>query len=96
MKTMKKNRSAKTKVRKHAGLTLGGQALIREYARTIATLRPVKDSRPRGSGHDDLPGVKIASPAVKPKGVKPQEIRKAVRKAVQEFIERHGKAVARS
>ena len=92
---MKKNRSAKTKVRKNAGLTLGGQALIREYARTIATLRPVKDSRQPG-GHDDLPGVKIASPAVKPRGVKPQEIRKAVRKAVQEFIERHGKAVARS
>ena len=40
---MKKNRSAKTRVRKHTGLTLGGQALIREYARTIATLRPVKD-----------------------------------------------------
>jgi hypothetical protein len=93
---MKKNRSAKTRVRKHTGLTLGGQALIREYARTIATLRSVKGSRPRGSGHDDLPGVKIASPAVKPKGVKPQEIRRAVRKAVQEFIERHGKAVARS
>jgi hypothetical protein len=92
---MRKNRSAKTKVRKHAGLTRGGQALVREYARAIATLRPVKDAR-QDRGHDDLPGVKIASPAVKPRGVTPQEIRKAVRKAVQEYSERHSKTIART
>jgi hypothetical protein len=90
---MKKN--AKTKVRKQAGSTRGGQALVREYARAIATLRPVKDARKHG-GHDDLPGVKIASPAVKPRGITPKEIRKAVRKAVQEYSERHSKTFART
>ena len=45
---------------------------------------------------DDLPKVKIPTPVVKPKGVTALQIRKAVRRAVQEYSEKHGKALARS
>ena len=45
---------------------------------------------------DDLPKVKIAPPAVKPKSVKSDQIRKAVRTAVQEYSERRTKSLARS
>jgi hypothetical protein len=45
--------------------------------------------------HDDLPRVKIPSPPVRPKGVKPEQIRKAVRTAVQEYSEKRTKTLAR-
>jgi hypothetical protein len=47
-------------------------------------------------GPDDLPHVKIAPPAARSKSVKPQEIRRAVRKAVQAYVARHSKSLAQS
>ena len=91
------NSKRKIEGRKHVlPAPRGHAALVRAYAGTIAAQRRLKaDGRQRG-GHDDLPGVTIAPPAVKPKGVKPQQIRKAVRAAVQEYIERHSKTLART
>ena len=94
---MTKSRIAIVTVRRHVRRAPGRpEVVIREYTRTLAALRRTKGDEHKQGAYDDLPGVKIASPAVKPKGVKPEQIRKAVRKAVQEFSERHSKALARS
>lgn len=61
--------------------------VMRRYREIIAA---------QGAGPDDLPHVKIAPPAVKPVGITPQQIRRAVRKAVEEYVERHSKTLARS
>jgi hypothetical protein len=66
---------------------------IRDYAERVNV-----ETITRGlqNEHDDLPYVKIPTPAVKPKGVTMQQIRKAVRKAVQEYSERPSKPLGRS
>jgi len=62
--------------------------MYREAVRKLEAFR--RDAQERGE-RDDLPRVKIPTPVVKPKGVTTQQIRKAVRKAVQEYSERHAK-----
>ncbi len=65
------------------------RAIIQKYIDAVAaTASPAEK--------DDLVHVKLLPPAVKPKGVKPQEIRKAVLRAVETYGERHAKATARS
>jgi hypothetical protein len=81
----------KSKAGKRAGREPSGSEVVRRYAKALARLRD-----DGSNGYDDLPGVEIAPPAVRPKDVKPEQIRRAVRKAVLEFSERHGKALARS
>ena len=94
---MTKTRSVRLKGRKRfRPAPRGHAALVRAYAGTIAAQRRDKADGRQHGGHDDLPGVTIAPPAVKPKGVKPQQIRKAVRTAVQEYVERHSKTLART
>jgi hypothetical protein len=94
---MTKTQSARLKGRKRVrAAPRGHAALVRAYAGTIAAQRRIKADGRQHGGHDDLPGVTIAPPAVKPKGVKPQQIRKAVRTAVQEYVERHSKTLART
>jgi hypothetical protein len=92
---MTKN-STKLKVGKHTKRGPSGPVVVREYARTLAKLRRVAAGEQGQDRYDDLPSVRIAPPAVRPTDVRPEQIRKAVRKAVQEFSERHGKALARS
>jgi len=62
-------------------------SVMRRYREIIAA---------EGAGPDDLPHVKIAPPAVRPVGTTRQQIRRAVRKAMEVYVERHGKTLARS
>ena len=87
------------KAPQHAEADPETERVIRGYREAVQrlnkTLQRHKKALRRGE-RDDLPRVKIPAPAVKPKGVKPQQIRKAVRKAVEEYSERHLKTLGRS
>lgn len=72
---------------KKAGTPAKLDSVMRRYREIIAAERV---------GPDDLPHVKLAPPAVKPKGVTAEQIRRAVRRAVEEYVERHSKTLARS
>lgn len=92
-----KQRSRAVAVRSRARpASKGHEALITAYARVLAELRQAEGAGAKHFAYDDLPNVEILSPAVKPKGVKPEQIRKAVRKAIRDFTERHSKSFAQT
>src|SRR5262245_5646035 len=69
---------------------------VRHYREAVRHLREADERRRDALGRgerDDLPKVRIPTPIVKPKGISREQIRKAVRKAVLEYSERHAKAV---
>lgn len=64
--------------------------LLESYKAALRTERPAKtDLEAFGS-------VKIARPAVRPKGVTRQAIRKAVREAIRTYVEKHAGSLERA
>jgi hypothetical protein len=88
--TKKASGARKPSASEHEAWRVALQAYRESLHRLNAAIRLARGER------DDLPRVKIPAPVVKPKGVQQDRIRKAVRKAVQEYSARHSKALGRS
>ena len=56
----------------------------------------LREDRAAKADREAFARIKIASPAVRPKDVTPQAIRKAVREAMREYVEKHAKAPERT
>jgi len=61
--------------------------LLRRYRAVL------RESRPAKGDLEAFIGVKISPPAVRPKDVTPNAIRRAVREAMREYVERHAKTL---